>query len=69
MPEIFNSKKLWSSPVDYSFCFNGNKISLEKIEEFLRKIAAVKTTKLPVKQTSIYKKTDGKPEKRFLQRA
>ncbi len=59
-------KNLWSSPVDYSdSALMETKSALEKIEEFLRKIAAVKTTKLPVKQTSYNKKLTESLKKDF----
>jgi cysteinyl-tRNA synthetase len=59
-------KNLWSSPVDYSdSALMETKSALEKIEEFLRKIVAVKTTKLTGKQASHNKKIIEKLKKDF----
>ncbi|HQK63997.1 MAG TPA: cysteine--tRNA ligase, partial [Candidatus Staskawiczbacteria bacterium] len=59
-------KNLWSSPVDYSdSALLETKSALEKIEEFLRKIRATKTTKIDGKQMSRNKKTIEKLKKDF----
>jgi cysteinyl-tRNA synthetase len=59
-------KNLWSSPVDYSdSALMETKSALEKIEEFLRKIKAVKITRLDNKQVSHNKKLTEKLKKDF----
>lgn len=59
-------KNLWSSPVDYSdSALMETKSALEKIEEFLRKIRAVKTTRTDNKQMSHNKKLTEKLKKDF----
>ena len=59
-------KNLWSSPVDYSdSALMETKSALEKIEEFLRKIRAVKTTKLDNKQMSHNRRLIDKLKKDF----